>query len=138
MLILVLGNGFALDRELREMVLEKIEASFGRFSSRIGRVNAYLADLNGPKKGIDKSIRLVIDVEREPVIVIEEKGEYWTALLDSVADRAAQTLTRQIKRSRFRKNRTRMAGDENAFLVEDATSVDNGWNPLIARPDRYE
>ena len=69
MLILVHGNGFNLDRELRDDVATKMETCFDRFSSRIGRVHVYLADLNGPKKGIDKSIRLVIDVEREPVIV---------------------------------------------------------------------
>ena len=52
MLILVLGNGFALESALREEVQEKIESSFARFSSQIGKVNAYLAELNGPKKGI--------------------------------------------------------------------------------------
>jgi ribosome-associated translation inhibitor RaiA len=117
MLILVHGNGFALESALREEVQEKIESSFARFSSQIGKVNAYLADLNGPKKGIDKSIRLVIDIEREPVVVIEEKGEDWSALLESVADRATQNMARQIKRSRSRKDRTSMAGDEDASIV---------------------
>lgn len=117
MLILVHGNGFALESALREEVQEKIEASFARISSQIGKVNAYLADLNGPKKGIDKSIRLVIDIEREPVVVIEEKGEDWSALLESVADRATQNMARQIKRSRSRKDRTSMAGDEDASIV---------------------
>jgi ribosome-associated translation inhibitor RaiA len=133
MLILVHGNGFALESDLREEVQEKIEASFARFSSQIGKVNAYLADLNGPKKGIDKSIRLVIDIEREPVVVIEEKGEDWSSLLESVADRATQNMARRIKRSRSRKDRTSMAGDEDASIVEEMPPVENGWNPLSDR-----
>jgi ribosome-associated translation inhibitor RaiA len=128
MLILVHGNGFSLGRELREDVQEKLEATFNRYSSQIMRVNAYLADLNGPKKGVDKSIRIVIDIEREPKIVIEEKGEKWSSLLESATDRAAQTLTRQIKRSRARKNRTSMAGYDNALLLEAISPEDNAWN----------
>lgn len=126
MLILVHGNGFTLDRDLREKVKEKIEANFTRFSNQIGRVNAYLADLNGPKKGIDKSIRLLIDIERKPQIVIEEKGENWLALLESVADRASQTLNRQVKRARSRNDRTSMAGDPDALIANDDISDKNG------------
>jgi ribosome-associated translation inhibitor RaiA len=126
MLILVHGNGFALESDLREEVQEKIETSFARFSSHIGKVNAYLADLNGPKKGIDKSIRLVIDIEREPVVVIEEKGEDWSSLLESVTDRATQNMAKQIKRSRSRKDRTSMAGDEDASIVDEMPPVENG------------
>jgi ribosome-associated translation inhibitor RaiA len=135
MLILVHGHGFNLDSELRDDVEDKIEASFARFSSRIGKVHAYLADLNGPKKGIDKSIRLVIDVEREPVIVIEEKGEDWIALLESIADRASQSLARQIKRSRSHKDRVSMAGDDDTTALEVTIPEETAWNPLSQRPD---
>lgn len=118
MLILVHGSGFPLARELRDAVEEKIESSFDRFSRRIGKVNAYLADLNGPKKGVDKSIRLVVDVEREPVIVIEERGEDWLVLLESIADRASQSLAKQIKRSRSHKDRLRRGSDESTLDLE--------------------
>lgn len=135
MLILVHGNGFNLDRELRDDVATKMETCFDRFSSRIGRVHVYLADLNGPKKGIDKSIRLVIDVEREPVIVIEEKGEDWLPLLESIADRASQSLARQMKRSRSHKDRVSMAGDNDTAVEEMTASEDIAWNPLSHRSD---
>ncbi|MFN7894474.1 MAG: hypothetical protein ACK5OC_29585 [Pirellula sp.] len=145
MLILVHGNGFNLERELRDDVAEKIETSFTRFNSRIGKVHAFLADLNGPKKGIDKSIRLVIDVEREPVIVIEEKGEDWPALLESITERACQSLTRQIKRTRSHKERMRMAGEANTCITEeegretnlaDGTAIEEiAWNPISHRPE---
>jgi putative sigma-54 modulation protein len=127
MLILVHGNGFSLERQLREDVQQKVDAGFARFSKKVVRVNVYLEDLNGPKKGIDKSIRLVIDIEREPKVVIEEKGERWAPLLESVIDRATQSLTQQIKRARARRNRTSMAGEGYALMLDHGAADDHAW-----------
>lgn len=140
MLILVHGNGFELGQELRNDVQEKLELAFSRFDTQIGKVNVYLADLNGPKKGVDKSIRLVIDIERHPVIVVEEKGEDWQALLESLSDRASHTVSRQLDRSRDRKGRTSMAGDqeskEDSIAFEANNYPDPIWNPLSVPPER--
>ena len=142
MLILLHGNGFELERDLRDDVREKIELALGRFESQIGKVSVYLADLNGPKKGVDKSIRLVVDVERQPVIVVEEKGEDWQALLESISDRASHTVSRQLDRSRARKGRTSMAGDQDPdteFIAkEESDRSDQVWNPLSVPPERRE
>ena len=140
MVIMVHGNGFEMERALRDVVQEKIELVLGRFESQIGKVSVHLADMNGPKKGVDKSIRLVIDIERQPVVVVEEKGEDWLALLESISDRAAHTVARQIERSRSRKGHTSMAGDqesdEDSAEVEDPYPIHRDWNPLSDRPDR--
>ncbi len=100
MLILVHGNGFELDPSLRNQVQSKIESSMSRFQNRIGTINAYLADMNGPKSGIDKSIRLVIDMQKKPVVVLDEKGGQWNAMLESIADRASHTISRLISKNR--------------------------------------
>jgi putative sigma-54 modulation protein len=142
MLILVHANGFVLERELRKDAEEKIDLALSRFDIQIGKVNVYLADLNGPKKGIDKSIRLVIDIERQPVIVVEEKGEDWQALLESISDRASHTVSRQLDRSRGKKGRTSMAGDQDSndesSAVKVSDSSEENWNPLSVRTERSE
>lgn len=112
MLVQVHGNGFELGRELRKGVHEKIAMALGRFELQIGKVNVYLADLNGPKKGVDKSIRLVISVDRHPLIVVEEKGENWQTLVSSLSDRASHTVSRQLSRFRRKKCRASMAGEQ--------------------------
>jgi ribosome-associated translation inhibitor RaiA len=114
MLIQVSGKGFELRPELRDDVEEKMATIFDRFNSRIGRVNVFLADENGPKHGLDKSIRIIIDIARFPLIVVEEKGESWHAILDQAAERATHTVSRQIDRDRSRTDRTSMAGKEGA------------------------
>ncbi len=139
-MILVHGHGFELERQLRDNVREKIAATLGRFLSRIERVTAYLTDVNGPKKGLDKSLRLVIDIERHPVIVVEQKGADWQSILESVSDRAASTVTRQIARVRSRKGRKSLVGKRKSsfvpsIAVED-TRFDRQWNPLRDRDER--
>jgi putative sigma-54 modulation protein len=139
MVILVHVSGFELERDLRNDVQEKIELALGRFERQIGKVNVYLADLNGPKKGVDKSIRLVIDIERQPRIAVGEKGEDWLALLESISDRASHTVSRQLDRSRVRKGRTSLAGDqesnEDSIDLKRSDYSDQTWNPLIVRPE---
>ena len=74
------------------------------------------------------------------MVVVEEKGEDWLALLESISDRATHTVARQIERSRSRKGHTGMAGDqksdEDSAEVEDTYSIHRDWNPLSDRPDR--
>ncbi len=132
MLIQVSGKGFELGSELRAEVKGKMEGALERFSSRIGRVNVFLADENGPKNGIDKSLRVIIDLERLPLIVLEEKGEEWLSILDRSAERAAHTVSRQVERIRARIDRTSMSGD----LDESNDSYADGmvWNPLQNPP----
>ncbi len=95
MFIQVHGNGLIPHRDLREFVQKKVESSFARFAHQIAKVDAHLADLNGPKRGVDKSIRLVIDIERKPVIVIEQRGEYWSALVEGVVDRCCSDVSEE-------------------------------------------
>jgi ribosomal subunit interface protein len=110
MLVQVSGKGFELNSELRHDIEEKLNMTLERFGSRIGRVNAFLADVNGPKNGRDKSIRVVVDIERRPLIVVEEKGEAWYATLDQAAERTVHAVSRQIERDRSKSNRKSMAG----------------------------
>ena len=142
MLVLVHSKGVELEKDLRDEVQEKIELAFGRFQDQIGKISAHLADLNGPKKGVDKSIRLVIDIERQPLVVVEERGEDWLALLESISDRAMHTVTRQLERARSHKGSTSMAGDpkleKDLDSVEDAYAIQQDWNPLSDRSDQRE
>ncbi len=136
MLIQVSGKGFELSSELRAEVKERMETALQRFSSRIGRVNVFLADQNGPKNGIDKSLRVIIDLERLPLIVVEEKGDTWHSLLDRSAERASHTVSRQVERIRERTDRISMSGDADESIYTKVDAV--VWNPLQNRSQLSE
>lgn len=124
MLIHVGGKGFELSPELREDVEQRIERALERFRPRIGRVNVFLADENGPKNGIDKSARVIIDIERLPLIIIEEKGEAWSPMLDCLVERVTHTISRQLQRIRSRTDRVSMAGESNRVSDLDGDAID--------------
>ena len=111
MLVQISAKGFEPGTELRDHVEERILTALDRFADRVARVNVFLADENGPKNGLDKSLRLVIDIERLPLIVVEERGESWYAVLDQAAERAVHAVSRQVDRARSRADRTSMADD---------------------------
>lgn len=130
MLVQIYGSGMAPSQELRDDVEQRIDFALERFRSRIGRVNVFLRDLNGPKNGLDKSCRVVIDIERLPLVVIEDNDDSWIALLDRIAERAAHTVSRQIERIRSRTDRTNMAGDQSESAESAFIESEWKWNPL--------
>ncbi len=117
MLIQISGKGFEPSPELRDHAEERVSTALERFTGRIARVNVFLADENGPKNGLDKSLRLIIDIERLPLIVVEERGESWYAVLDQAAERAVHAVSRQVDRARSRGDRTSMAGEGTDSLA---------------------
>jgi len=133
MVLLVHAKGFQLERKLREEIEKKIELGLARFSISITKVSAYLVDQNGPKGGVDKSMRIVIDIPHQSTIVIEETGESWTVLLDSVVDRASLNLSKQLKKSRSLGDRTSMAGDIDATPSSDPSLEPESWDSLNSR-----
>lgn len=98
--IFVSGKGFQLNSRLRDEVSEHLAASLQCFDSRISDVRAFLADDNGPKKGIDRSIQLVVSIEHLPKFVVKEKGSDWESTLVRVSDRIVHCIDRRIKRLR--------------------------------------
>lgn len=119
MRIHVSGKGFTPGTDLQDEIAQRVDSALTRFDSRIVKVHAFLEDANGPKKGVDKSIRLVIHLERLPLVVVEERGEAWRPMVDLVVERASHTVSRQMERLHSRGDRTSMAGDfEAAERVE--------------------
>ncbi len=135
MLIQVNGKGFELSPELRNDAEKSMGTALDRFRSRIGRVNMFLEDENGPKNGRDKSLRVIIDIERVPLIVVEAKGDAWHTMLDLTAVRATHTVSRQIDRVRSMSDRMSMAGDTNEFSDPEIDGME--WN-LLRQPRERE
>lgn len=123
MLVQIHASGFKLDAAFREQIEQKVSTSLSRFADRFRKVDVHLADVNGPKGGTDKSIRLVVDSNREPTVIIEEKGEAWIVLLDSVTERAEHNVRKQINKTNSRADRTSMSGDRD--VLSAGTSIDD-------------
>ena len=93
-------QGVEVSDEVQAHIERRLLFALGRFSPRIQRVAVYLADLNGPKGGVDKRCRLVARLLRSGVVTVEDRGAELTALIDRASDRLARTVQRKLERRR--------------------------------------
>ncbi len=92
--------------ELRSELVERLRDVLHRFGHRIRRVAVFLADLNGPKGGVDKSCRLVVHLERGGSVVAEGREGDTTGAVERAAQRARGVLVRLLDRRRESRRRS--------------------------------
>ena len=87
---------------LKERIDRRLRFALSRFGSRVDRVVVFLKDLNGPKGGIDKSVRILARIEGVGIALAMVVDSAWEVAVDRAADRIGTNVTRQIIRHRQR------------------------------------
>ncbi|MBL8301013.1 MAG: HPF/RaiA family ribosome-associated protein [Rhodanobacteraceae bacterium] len=90
----------ALTTAIRNYAQRRLHTALGRYRESLEAVYIQLADVNGPRGGIDK--HCVIEVRRParaPIIVRERDADLYVAI-DRAADRVDRAVARRIARSR--------------------------------------
>jgi putative sigma-54 modulation protein len=99
------------NEKLQKKVERSIEFAVDRHRDRIDRIAVCLADLNGPRGGVDKLCQMTAEVRGIGTLHISENGSDVTA----VAGRAARRLGFRIRRS-IERRRGRGAADRRATI----------------------
>jgi ribosome-associated translation inhibitor RaiA len=81
-----------------------------RLAWLLARVRLQLADLNGPRGGLDKRCRVELQADGVGTVVVSSVARNWHAAVDTALDRAARTLLRQRQRRQPALLRRRHAG----------------------------
>lgn len=90
-------KGLTKAKQLRRFAVRKFEVALSRFSHSIQEASVRLDDINGPERGgVDKLCRVVLRFKDNSVVVIEELGAEVFRVIDRVADRLHQNVSRQI------------------------------------------
>ncbi len=98
-IISIIGtNSDALDQHIRDRLTHALNQHEGKVIS----VQVRLADINGPRGGEDKQIRVLIRLQESADVVIEDTGEDAYAIASIVADRAKQTVGRHLAKAKER------------------------------------
>jgi ribosome hibernation promoting factor len=84
--------------ELRGHIERRLCFALERFARRIRKIRVNVADLNGPRGGIDKRCRVAIVLEPSRTIVMEDRDSDIYVAIDRAADRIARCVRRQFKR----------------------------------------
>ena len=86
--------------ELTAHVERRLRFALTRFSGRIGRVNVFLADQNGPRGGIDKTCRIVVRLRDGGDVVAEVSDVDWEVAVDRATTRIGHSTGRELARRR--------------------------------------
>jgi ribosome-associated translation inhibitor RaiA len=89
-----------LSREERSYIRRKVGLKLGKFSQAIERVTVRLADMNGPRGGIDKVCAAKVVVSGLPSVVVERKEHDLRAAIDGTLDATERAVRKVIQRRR--------------------------------------
>jgi ribosome-associated translation inhibitor RaiA len=84
--------------ELQSHVERTISFALDRYAQRIDRISLYVADLNGPRGGVDKLCQITADVKGTRPVAILERGYDLATMVNRAARRLRYHVGRNIER----------------------------------------
>jgi len=82
-------------REYAEICLRR---AFRRFEGRIRCVSVYLWDANGPRGGVDKGVRLIVELTPFGEVLVREIDANAYVALTAAASRARRAVRKELRR----------------------------------------
>jgi ribosomal subunit interface protein len=89
-----------LDNRLRQHIERRVGFALGQFGNKVSRVTVQLADINGPRGGVDKQCRLLVRLRDGNFLKIEDLDEDVSAAVSRAADRVGHAVARHFERRR--------------------------------------
>lgn len=86
--------------ELRDKVERSILFALDRYRTQVKYVSVYLADVNGPKGGVDKICQITADLDRGNPVLILEKGSEIELMVNRAVTRLSYRVGRKLQRRR--------------------------------------
>lgn len=90
-------RGMKVTEELRDHVRERLQLALGRFTRSIGRVRVYLRDVSGPRGGLSKKCRIVVELPRRGRVVVTGVDADIFAAITRTASRTRFAVRRYLK-----------------------------------------
>lgn len=98
--IVVRAREIALKEDVLRQMRRTIEFAVDRHKNRVTGVSVYLADLNGPRGGVDKLCQLTAEVRGARPVMIRETGADLEAVVRRAARRLGYRVGRRVDRNR--------------------------------------
>jgi putative sigma-54 modulation protein len=93
-------RGIDLTEELRKAVEKIVTFAVDRYQTQVGKVSVYLADLNGPKGGVDKLCQITAKLSRGRPVLILERGSKILTTVNRAARRLGHRIGRNVQRQK--------------------------------------
>jgi putative sigma-54 modulation protein len=98
MLLNTHARGLTLGAPVKMAVNDLLNGAFERFADRVHEVNVVVEDVNGPRGGEDKRVRLEVRGARRQHVLVEGRGADVLPTLGQVVERATRALARGFDR----------------------------------------
>ena len=96
-------RGVKVTEELRTYLKERLRLALARFGRHINLVRVYLRDVNGPRGGLGKKCRIVVELPPRGRVVVTGVDTDIRAAITGTANRAGFAVKRHVKRRRARR-----------------------------------
>ncbi len=106
MKLTIASHHLPLSNSLLAFANRRLEFALGRFAVRVGRVSLRLADVNGPKGGVDVECVAVAQVQSSGQVIV--RGLYPTA--EAAIANIAERLRSLVQRTIDKQHDTRRSG----------------------------
>ncbi len=93
-------NGFSLTDGIRDYATRRMQFALDRNDKHITHARISLADINGPRGGVDKKCQINLALAGHSSIVIEDTEADLYVAIDRASDRCERTLTRRLEKTR--------------------------------------
>ena len=89
-----------LTREDRAYIKRRVEARVRKFAASVDEVDVRLADVNGPKGGVDKVCKARVLVPGLPNVMVERRHQSARAAVDGTMDATERAVRKILGRRR--------------------------------------
>lgn len=93
-------TGFSLTDSLKDYTTRHMQFALNRQDAMILRARVWLADINGPRGGVDKRCQIELKLTGQNNIVIEDIEADLYLAIDRACSRCMRTLSRQLARAK--------------------------------------
>ncbi len=83
---------------LRELAVQRVRFAMRRLAWWVPRARVILADVNGPRGGVDKRCQVELRTDGDRTVVITAMARDWRSALDNALARASRALVRLLRR----------------------------------------
>lgn len=88
-----------MNETLKQLAERRLEFALSNYEDRIQSVSVVINDLNGPRGGIDKEVRVCVRMKRQGEIVVTDRDSDLAASLSRAAARCGRAVARSVQRT---------------------------------------
>lgn len=96
----IISRGIALTEAIRDYAHRRLRTALNRYGPLLASVQVRVADVNGPRGGIDKHCVVEVRGPTLPSIIVRERDVDLYVAIDRAADRIDRATARRISRAR--------------------------------------